>query len=599
MPPPFTHAAPTPDGRGAMFFGPGGQGQSLYGPAALMAASRLPAPPAGAGGLPGLAPPSAPAPPVDYGAAAAAAPDPAAAQFIAAAPEVAAEQAAARAAPASHAAPLGAPTPATAPGGVMGYDQMAALTTPAPRPGGSAPKGGGKSNVGLDDVGGAPGGGASGEGGGAYDPFADARAANKVLYGLALKGTPGHKAGWVDTTKQTTTEGVESVETAAAHQAAIDAAAAAAGGKAEVQHKADLAEAGTYKKAAEQAVKSLGKLDEAAEGEQGAYAEIAARQQALAEKDDPDAPGLKGLLARLKEQAAANRAGDVLMAINTGADVNAAARANADARNRLDDNRRKAGDEAGKTKVEAAKSQRVATLARDERYADYLANVLKGQRAEYAAMGRLPELEAQIAAFDEHKAKLRGEREKALMGTTVRGSKYQQASGGGPNAALIKAYIDNNIDMGKAELASDTRLAAKGSGGAGTVIIGNRRVQLDPTLGKESTHDTMKQADAQAMAEKALDDIKKARADVGPLDWTTYKATGVITPAMARFRSAVAERAALTSVARGQGAQQDAERKDNEDRYMSVFGSEAHIEREAESDKRNRVRLMRKATGRD
>ena len=304
---------------------------------------------------------------------------------------------------------------------------------------------------------------AAGAGGGSADPYDKANQLGSLLFGLAMRGSAPTKAGWVNTTKSNVQEGSESAETNQMMRDAVDLAGAAAGKKAEVTKASDEAQAKTYRAAADQAIRTMSEIDEAGEKQQAALDERAAKQAAEAAKLDPDAPGLEGLLNRAKIQAAANQAGSALMAINTGADVNAAMAQNAAARSKMEDRRRSSLDESDKAKVGAAESKKVTALARQEASADYLTQLLKSQASDYAAQGRLAELEGLLAGLEEKKAKIRGDREAKLMGTTTSGQKYRQASGGGPNLELLKYLHGQQVDMDKSTQAIGAKAAGAGA----------------------------------------------------------------------------------------------------------------------------------------
>lgn len=564
---PFTHAIPRPDGGVDFTDASTGQKQTLYGQTAVSYAQRLPSLAtsdqalADNGG--GVAPP-----PVDQ----------AAQNFVQQIPVVAAEEAAARAAPPQAHAPVESGAPV---GGVQtgarSFADLEAKVAAGPSAGvsgsGGASGSGGKA-IGVGDV-----GGAATTAGNPYQQLS-----NTLKLSAAhdlLRGSGGHKAGWVNQGESTSRKGTASEDTIKSINAAVDQSGEALGGKAEVARQSDVAQQQTYRAAAEKALQASQAIEASQQREVSAFQARAARLEAEAAKEDRNAPGLQGLLNRLRSSNETEDEGDaLLMAANTGGSVADVLRAKTAARQAKGNKR----DEADKALVEGAKAIRVGEVAKTEAYANYLASVLKAQESEYKALGREPELRAQLAELERRKAELKAEREAALQGDTTSTKRYREASTGGGAAAKLRA----------AEI-----IGSIGGANAGpSVLVGDQRVAVDPKLPDAARNEIYKQTDAQAMAEKALTDARKYHEQLGATDYAAYKA-GVTTPAMAKYLSAVAERAAHTSVARGMGAQQDAERKDNEGRYLSIWGAEAHMEREAESDRANRIRLMRKASGRD
>lgn len=486
--------------------------------------------------------------------------------------------------------------PATGPAAIAA--EAAAGAAPAVASGEGGPASDPTKAAAVFKPGAAGGAEASGAGGEAADPYSKANQLGSLLFGLAMRGSAPVKAGWVNTTKSNVQEGSESAETNQMMRDAVDLGGIAAGKKAEVAKAADEAQAKTYRAAADQAIRTMSEIDQAGEKQQAALDARAEKQAAEAAKLDPDAPGLEGLLNRAKIQAAANQAGSALMAINTGADVNAAMAQNAAARNRMDDKRRTALDESDKAKVGSAAAKKDAALARQEASADHLAQTLKGQSAEFAAQGRLAELEGLLASLEEKKAKIRGDREAKLMGTTTSGQKYRQASGGGPNLELLKYLHGQQVDMDKATQATDARTAAAAAKNKGmsSVIIDGRRVDVDPSLPAEAKNQIFKEAEAQQKAKTALNDISQARADLGLRrllpDWLQGQDG-------ARLRAAVQEYARHESVAQGQSGLMDADRKAAEGLFGGAYDAQGAIDQKRGSLGRIGRDLTRRATGRD
>lgn len=534
MPPRFTAAQPRLDG-GTDFFAPDGSKTTLFGPSLASYGASL------GTGLPALAPPSAAAPgaPTDYARASALAPDPAAAAFVAAQGEPRGERPAAG----SHEAPAGAPVPngSAAP---ASFAELEAKTAPAPK---GEPRGKAKASgpgIGIGDV------TAREAPAGARGPSAldEARMAYKADLMAAGRGG-GTKAHWQDTTQSTVREGTESAATAADRQNAIDQLEAAQGQQAENARGQDQTDSATLREAARHSQGTQARLEAAAGVEEKALLDREARLRAEANESPLGFAGSSTLgkinkaLTRASETAGSQEGDAIIMSANGGgsvASIMAAKQAAKDARLGRQDRQ---NDEADKARAGVGQLRANIEKIKSAEYADYLANTLKANAAEYKASGRLGELQASLAALEEKKAALRGDREAKQQGTTTSGRKFVPASSGGSAAALAK-YGDRMAHIAQIEAQMDR----PGKAGKDTT-----------TLSDGERSDLLKRRAGADERLAALSDLE-ARDRRWFSSWS---------PSERRADAAARERLASgTSAQRGEGVTN----KDNMDRADETFG---------------------------
>lgn len=581
---PFAFALPAPDGQSADFFRPDGSSQTLHGPhfAALAAGSFRPPPSmatspgalAQAGDGPPVSMPAPEPPPVSP----AGGPPP-----MPPGPDL--EPPAPRQGPPSAAAP----TWRDRVNGALGrarerWQGAPAPTVPTPDAGGregdawnaQPPAGAGRAGPerfpGLDE---------------GLGSMGAAEQAYRLELADALRGGKGRAAGMVPTTTKTEYAGVASPETVADITAAYGAREAGMGQQGAAAAGGDRAAADAYRQGADDLVAALTRLSEGAE-----------RRTAVSEAHAADLDH-EGRTSFGGEVSARLQGGlSQLMAINTGrGDPTQGSEAAAQGYYDRALARRKGAYEARTGNIDA--NARTELAAEPMRGAVTQGRV-KGAETAARGEGRAGEVEQAQAQAELERLGLQGKRDAALMGNTEASSKYQAASGGGPDWGRVNRAAAGLSGLGAQQVnAGAVRGAATKPAASPTVVIntpkGSKRMALDPNLPPPVVTETYKAIDDHNALADAQAQLKQAYTRLGAMKF----APGVAgySEAYQEYMTAVKGVVRIKSQAQRAGTINPGEEPSEIGQFTNPLVAGGAIKSVDETLNRNAVTLANKATG--